>query len=115
MGAILLADKPKATAAQAITELKKLGVKKTVMLTGDAQAAAEKAAQKVGVDEFHAGLMPGDKVKHMEQLISGKDRGAVLFVGDGINDAPVLWRWRTRAWPWAPWAPTRPSRRRTWC
>ena len=90
VGAILLADKPKATAAQAITELKKLGVKKTVMLTGDAQAAAEKAAQKVGVDEFHAGLMPGDKVKHMEQLISGKDRGAVLFVGDGINDAPSL-------------------------
>ena len=90
VGAILLADKPKDTAAQAITALKKLGVKRTVMLTGDAQAAAEKAAQKVGVDEFHAGLMPGNKVKHMERLISGKDRGAVLFVGDGINDAPSL-------------------------
>ena len=67
VGAILLADKPKATAAQAITELKKLGVKKTVMLTGDAQAAAEQARpRRWAWTRFHAGLMPGDKVEHVE-------------------------------------------------
>ena len=92
-GHIVISDQPKPDAAQAIQALKAAGVKKTVMLTGDNPAAAEDIARRLGLDEYHAGLLPGDKVDHLEALLAAKTPGAVLaFVGDGINDAPVLGR-----------------------
>ena len=92
-GSILISDLLKEDAAAAIASLKTRGVKRTVMLTGDSEAAARAVAAQVGVDEFHAGLLPADKVERMESILADKDRrGAVAFVGDGINDAPVLSR-----------------------
>ena len=81
------ANVAKPTAAQAISELKGLGIVKTVMLTGDKREAAEKIAAEVGIDELHSELMPADKVSMVEKLSEG---GTLMFVGDGINDAPVL-------------------------
>ena len=73
--------------------LKAAGVKKTVMLTGDTEAAAKAVARELGIDEYHAQLLPADKVERVETLLSKKSQGAALaFVGDGINDAPVLSR-----------------------
>ena len=86
-GNIVIADTVKDDAASAIASVKKLGIK-TVMLTGDAQESAEAVAKQTGVDEVHAKLLPQDKVSEL-QAIRAKD-GAVMFVGDGINDAPVL-------------------------
>lgn len=92
-GYILIADVVKETAAEAIAALKKAGVKKTVMLTGDAKAVAEHVAEKLGVDEVHSELLPADKVERVEELLQKKNRKEKLaFVGDGINDAPVLSR-----------------------
>ena len=92
-GHIVISDVLKAGAAEAITDLKKLGVPKTVMLTGDTAAAAEDMARKAGVDELHAGLLPDGKVAQVERLLQEKgEKGALVFVGDGINDAPVLAR-----------------------
>ncbi|QNL45326.1 cadmium-translocating P-type ATPase [Oscillibacter hominis] len=92
-GHILIADQPKEDAKDAIADLKAGGVRKTVMLTGDAQATAEAVASEVGVDEYHAELLPADKVEWMERLLADKSPGGkVAFVGDGINDAPVLTR-----------------------
>ena len=92
-GAITLADLPKPTAQQAITQLKRVGVRRTVMLTGDSPAAAELAAQQLGLDEVHAQLLPEDKVALIEQLLREKAPGrALVYTGDGINDAPVLAR-----------------------
>ena len=92
-GHIVIADEIKPSSAQAIAELKKAGVRKTVMLTGDSEKTAMAVAQQVGVDEVHAGLMPADKVSLVERLLAQTDKGAKLaFVGDGINDAPVLSR-----------------------
>ena len=93
VGQILIADLPKASSAEAIAALKRAGVRKTVMLTGDLAAAAESVAQELGLDEFHAGLLPGDKVEKVEAMLSSMGKGEKLaFVGDGINDAPVLSR-----------------------
>ena len=79
--------------AQAIRELKELGVSRTVMLTGDQQAVADNVAKELNVDEVHAGLLPVDKVDQVERLLKERPEGKVLaFVGDGINDAPVLRR-----------------------
>ncbi|HIX18834.1 MAG TPA: cadmium-translocating P-type ATPase [Candidatus Gemmiger faecavium] len=92
LGSILIADELKPTSAGAIASLKQQGVR-TVMLTGDAPAVAEHVAAQLGIDEVHAGLLPGDKVEKVEALLAAKRPGSSLaFVGDGINDAPVLMR-----------------------
>ncbi len=92
-GYILIADVIKETAADAMKALKKAGVKRTVMLTGDAKAVAEHVADKLCVDEVHSELLPADKVSKVEALLSAKsDKEKLAFVGDGINDAPVLSR-----------------------
>ncbi len=92
LGAVLISDEEKPTARKAIAALKAQGVR-TVMLTGDAPAVAEKVAEGLGLDEVHAGLLPADKVEWVETLLNSKPAGKNLtFVGDGINDAPVLMR-----------------------
>ena len=92
-GHIVISDVPKPHAAEAVAALKKCGVKKTVMLTGDAQRVADEVAAELGVDEVHAELLPGDKVNEVEKLLAAQGKGGKLaFVGDGINDAPVLTR-----------------------
>ncbi len=92
-GYILISDVVKPTAKEAITKLKQAGIKKTIMLTGDSEKAAKVAADEVGLDEFHSGLLPSDKVSRVEELLASKGKKEVLaFVGDGINDAPVLSR-----------------------
>ena len=95
-GHILVSDVIKPEAKDAIKNLKKAGVRKTVMLTGDARAVAEKVGQALGLTEVHAELLPQDKVSQVERLLevqsSEKDSGKLAFVGDGINDAPVLSR-----------------------
>lgn len=90
LGHIVINDKVKEDSCEAITELKKLGVSKTVMLTGDNKSVAEKVAGDTGVDEFYSGLLPAQKVECVEKLLS--DGCKLAFVGDGINDAPVLSR-----------------------
>ncbi len=103
-GSLVIADAVKEDSAAAIRGLKALGIKKTVMLTGDSQAVGEHIARQLGVDEVYASLLPADKVEKIEALLAtvsvastgtlgaGKSRGKVVFVGDGINDAPVLAR-----------------------
>ena len=92
-GHIVISDVVKPSSAQAIAELKKQGVGKTVMLTGDTKVVAEKVAADLGVDEVHSQLLPGDKVSEVERLLGENTGKAKLaFVGDGINDAPVLSR-----------------------
>jgi len=88
-GHIVISDRIKEDAAQAVADLKDAGVNRTVMLTGDQEHVAATVARKVGVDEYHAQLLPADKVSHVERLLKG---GTLAFVGDGINDAPVLTR-----------------------
>ena len=92
-GCIEIADAVKPNAKNAITALKKAGVIKTVMLTGDSQAVALEVAKQLGIDEVHSQLLPGDKVEKLEVLLADKSGAQRLaFVGDGINDAPVLSR-----------------------
>ena len=92
-GYLLIADVVKPHSAKAIKGLKKAGVRKTVMLTGDAEPVAKAVANELGLDEYHAGLLPGDKVDQIESLLASKQNNENLaFVGDGINDAPVLSR-----------------------
>ena len=92
-GHLVISDEVKPDAAEAIRKLKELGVKKTVMLTGDAQAVGERVGAELGLDEVHAQLLPAGKVERVEALLKEKsDKGALVFVGDGINDAPVLSR-----------------------
>lgn len=92
-GHIVINDKIKEDSAEAITSQKRLGVEKTVMLTGDREAVGKNVAERLGLDEYHAELLPADKVAHVERLIREKAEGKSLaFVGDGINDAPVLKR-----------------------
>ena len=92
-GWILLGDVVKEHAQAAIRGLKAEGVAKTVMLTGDAEAAARQVADSLGVDEMHSQLLPADKVQWVERLLAERKDGRLLaFVGDGINDAPVLAR-----------------------
>ena len=93
LGHIVISDEVKEDAAQAVTDLKALGVAKTVMLTGDAKAVGESVAAQLGLDEVHTQLLPADKVDQVEALLSEKTgKGCLAFVGDGINDAPVLSR-----------------------
>lgn len=92
-GHIVISDVEKSTSREALSALKKAGVAKTVMLTGDAKKVADKVAADLGIDEVHAELLPADKVNQVERLIAEKKKNDVLaFVGDGINDAPVLSR-----------------------
>lgn len=92
-GHIVISDIVKEHSKEAIARLKKAGVKKTVMLTGDAQSVAEQVAQSLGIDEVYAELLPGDKVTKVEELLAEKsEKEKLAFVGDGINDAPVLTR-----------------------
>ena len=93
LGHIVISDQVKPDAAQAIRDLKAAGVRKTVMLTGDAAAVGEAVASELGLDEVHAQLLPADKVDRVEALLKEKSaKGTLAFVGDGINDAPVLSR-----------------------
>ena len=92
-GCILIADQVKPGAKDAIAALHRVGVTRTVMLTGDRDAVAQQVAAELGIDEVHSGLLPADKVTRVEGILAGKGRGEmVAFVGDGINDAPVLSR-----------------------
>ena len=91
-GHILISDVEKENSRQALEELKKSGVSKTVMLTGDSEKVAQVVAANLSIDEFYAGLLPQDKVEKLEQLLEDKNNGIVAFTGDGINDAPVLTR-----------------------
>lgn len=92
-GHIVISDEVKADSKEAVLKLKKVGVKKTVMLTGDLEKVGKEVADTLGVDEVYGNLLPADKVAKVEELIKNKDKKDVLaFVGDGINDAPVLAR-----------------------
>jgi len=92
-GHIMISDVMKPTAKQAISDLKKIGVKKTVMLTGDAKAVADSVAADLKIDQVYSQLLPGDKVDKVEEIIGQKnEKEKLVFVGDGINDAPVLSR-----------------------
>ena len=92
-GHIVISDQLKADAVKAIESLKQLGVSKTVMLSGDKREVVEQVAEQTKVTEYYAELLPADKVKHVERLIAEKNTGeTIAFVGDGINDAPVLAR-----------------------
>ena len=102
IGTIIVADMPKAGAAEAISEMKSAGVRSVIMLTGDSEKVASAVASELGIDGYRAGLLPQDKVSAVEELIDGlrskagqggasdKKRGRLAFIGDGINDAPVL-------------------------
>ncbi len=93
LGALVISDVVKEGAEQAIRDMKKAGVKKCVMLTGDREMAAQAVADELGLDEVHAELLPGDKVSIVERLLQGqKGKEKLAFAGDGINDAPVLTR-----------------------
>ena len=93
LGHIVISDEVKPDAKEAITALKACGVRRTVMLTGDAKAVGESVAQELGLDEVHTQLLPADKVTRVEALLGEvSPKGALAFVGDGINDAPVLSR-----------------------
>ena len=93
MGHIVISDQVKEGAKETLRDLKAAGVRKTVMLTGDSQAVGQAVAQQLGLDEVHAELLPGDKVDQVERLLQSKGpKEQLVFVGDGINDAPVLSR-----------------------
>ena len=92
-GCILIADQVKPGAKDAIAALHRVGVTRTVMLTGDRDAVAQQVAAELGIDEVHSELLPADKVSRVEAILAGREKGeTVAFVGDGINDAPVLSR-----------------------
>ena len=92
-GSIVISDKIKENAVEALINLKKAGVKKTVMLTGDNKKTAYKVGEKINIDEVHSELLPLDKVKEVEELLKRSNKnGKLAFVGDGVNDAPVLAR-----------------------
>ncbi len=92
-GHIHISDVIKENSAEAVKGLHNLGIAKTIMLTGDSAEVAENVAKTLDISEFHAGLMPQDKVSIVEDILSSRqEKGCVLFVGDGINDAPVLTR-----------------------
>ena len=92
-GCIVISDTVKADAKQTIDDLRYMGVNRTVMLTGDSSAIGEMVADELGLDDVYSELLPGDKVEHVERLIGETaGKGALIFVGDGINDAPVLSR-----------------------
>ncbi len=92
-GHIVISDTVKPDSAEAVSQLKSLGVHRTVMLTGDRPEVADRVAVELGIDEYHAGLLPENKVEYVERMLDEKREGtSLVFVGDGINDAPVLMR-----------------------
>lgn len=92
-GNIVISDEIRENVKEALSELKDVGIKNTIMLTGDNKNVADKVAKDIGIDEVYSELLPGDKVSKIEDILSKKNsKGKVLFVGDGINDAPVLAR-----------------------
>lgn len=92
-GHIVISDTVKPDSAEAVSQLKSLGVHRTVMLTGDRPEVADRVAVELGIDEYHAGLLPENKVEYVEKMLDEKREGtSLVFVGDGINDAPVLMR-----------------------
>ena len=91
LGSIVISDSVKVDANEAIARLRASGVRRTVMLTGDRSAVAEAVARELGLDEYRAELLPADKVEHVQELLKDA-RGTLVFVGDGVNDAPVLAR-----------------------
>ena len=91
LGSIVIADRVKSDAPQAIADLRAVGVRRTVMLTGDREESAKAVADQLGLDGYHAGLLPTDKVQRVDALLRDA-RGSLVFVGDGVNDAPVLAR-----------------------
>ncbi len=91
-GLIVISDRLKPSAADAVADLRRAGVKRTVMLTGDTRKTAEQVAAQLHIDEVHSELLPGEKVSHVERLLAENHGGNLAFVGDGINDAPVLSR-----------------------
>ena len=92
-GHILISDIIKPHAKEAIAELKKAGISKTVMLTGDSKRVADQVAEELGIQEVYSELLPADKVSRVEELLNQKsEKDKLAFVGDGINDAPVLSR-----------------------
>ena len=113
-GHIVISDVVKPHSREAVQALKAAGIRKTVMLTGDRRQVAEKVAADLGVDEVCSELLPADKVEKVEELIQKKsEKEKLAFVGDGINDAPVLSRADIVS-PWAPWVLMRLSRLRMW-
>ena len=92
IGHIVISDVIQPNAEKALAERKRTGIKKTVMLTGDSEKAACAAAKKLSIDEYYSELLPGDKVDKLEEILADKNSGVTAFVGDGINDAPVLSR-----------------------
>jgi len=92
LGSLVAADAVKPDAPEALRQLRELGVRRTVMLSGDRRAAAEAAAAELGIDETCAELLPADKLRELERLLAQPRRGTLLYVGDGINDAPALAR-----------------------
>ncbi len=93
LGHFVVKDEIKPSSADAVGALKKLGVDKTIMLTGDREESAKEIAKNVGLDGYYSSLMPADKVEKLEELLSGeRGKGKLIYVGDGINDAPVLMR-----------------------
>lgn len=92
IGHIIVSDKEKAGAKEALRALRKAGIKKTVMLTGDREVVAERVAADLGLDQYRASLLPEDKVNALEEFLSDGKKDKIAFVGDGINDAPVLAR-----------------------
>lgn len=91
-GHIEISDEIKKESKEAIDELRNIGIKKTVMLTGDKESVASSVAETLGIDEFYAELMPSDKVSYVEKIMNAKQKKCVIYAGDGINDAPVLSR-----------------------
>ena len=94
IGKIILSDKEKSGVSESISNLRQIGIKRTVMLTGDRDSIAKSIAEKLGIDEYHSELLPQDKVAAIEEVINTREKthGKIIFVGDGINDAPVLAR-----------------------
>ena len=114
LGCILISAALKADSKAAVAALKQAGVKKTVMLTGDNETIGKAVAEELGLDACFSQLLPGDKVEILEKLDGEKRPGSKLaFVGDGINDAPVLAR--ASVLPWAALALTRRLKQRMWC
>ncbi|RKX93308.1 MAG: heavy metal translocating P-type ATPase, partial [Spirochaetes bacterium] len=86
---IVISDRIKEDSKKTLEDLKKLGIRKTVMLTGDNRATAQSVADEIGIDEYHAELLPKEKVEKLTEILS-EEEGYTAFIGDGINDAPVI-------------------------